>query len=150
MRRRVPLLILCFAFGLAAYTLLDFWSARNAPLYKKLERQWIEDVDDLEASGKLPKEWHDVGVVETIGGTPETKDWLQRIEVPIKPHTGGHYKLEILVVAWDEDGKKGALIQYDLENAKTGATTWETGRTLILSKPQSKDPWKAALEEFFP
>jgi hypothetical protein len=150
MRQRAPLFIMCFAFGLAAYALLDFWSVRNAPLYKRLERQWQEDVDDLEASQKLPKEWNDVGVVETIGGTPETKEWLQRIETPIKPHKGGHYKLEILVVAWDEDGKTGALIQYDLDNLKTGATIWEQGRTLILKKPQSKDPWKAALEELFP
>jgi hypothetical protein len=150
MRRRAPALFLCLAVALTAYVLLDFWSSRNGPLYSRLERQWGEDVDDLEASKKLPKEWFDVGTIELIGGTPETKEWLQRIHVPLAPKKGGHFKLEILVVAWEEEGKHGALVQYDLVDPKTQNNFWERGRTFILSKPRNKDSLKAFLEEFVP
>ena len=148
MRKRVPLLLLCLAIGLTSFVMLDFWSVRNAPLYKRLERQWAEDVEKLEDSKKLPKEWYDVREIEVIGGTPETKDWLGRIHVPLTPKKDGHYKLEVLVVVWEEDGKRGTLVQYDLIDPKTGNNFWERGRTFILSKPKNKDPVKALIEDF--
>ncbi|MGZ3721911.1 MAG: hypothetical protein ACXVA9_03200, partial [Bdellovibrionales bacterium] len=108
------------------------------------------DVEQLEASGKLPKEWSDVSLIEVIGGTPETKDWLGRIYVPLKSKKGGHYKLEVLVVVWEEEGKRGTLVQYNLVDLKTQNNIYELGRTFILSKPKSKEPFKAMLEEFWP
>jgi hypothetical protein len=136
------------AIGIVAYVCLDFWSARNAPLYKRLERQWAEDVANLEASGKLPKAWFDVRGIELIGGTPETKEYLSRIHIPFTPKKDGHFKLEILVVMWEEEGKRGTLLQYNLVDLKTQNNFWELSRTLILSRPQNKNPFKAALEEF--
>ena len=127
--------------------MLDFWSSRNAPLYKRLERQWAADVENLESSHKLPKEWFDVGEMEVFGGTPETREWLDRIQIPLKPKKVGAYKLEILVVAWEEEGKRGTLVQYDLVNLKTQNNIFELGRTFILSKPRNKNPFKAILEE---
>lgn len=146
MRQRLPLLLLCAAFGIVAFVLLDFWTVRNAPLYKRLERQWAEDVATLEESKKLPKQWYDVGEVEVIGGTPETKEYLGRIQVPVKAKKGGKNKLEILVVVWEEEGKRGTTVQYDLIDPETKNNFWELGRTYILSTPDPKD-FKSFLEE---
>lgn len=150
MRKRAPALLLCVALGITAFVLLDFWSSRNAPLYRRLERQWADDVADLESSGKLPKEWSDVSLIDVVGGTPETKDWLGRIHVPLTAKKGGNHKLEVLVVAWEEEGKRGTMVQYNLVNIKTQNNIYELGRTFILSKPKNKDPLKALVEEFWP
>lgn len=147
MQNRIPLFLLCVAIGIVAYLCLDYWSIRNAPLFKRLERQWAEDVEQLELSKKLPPAWFDVREIEVIGGTPETKEWLAKIHVPLKPKKDGRYKLEVLVVVWEEEGKHGTLVQYDLVDINTQNNIWELGRTFILSRPKSKDTLKAVLEE---
>lgn len=145
---RLHLIFWCFAVGLLAFIVLNFWSARNAPLFRRLETQWAEDVQLLEASKKLPQGWFDVREVEIIGGTPETKGILQRIKVPVAvKKKEGQHKLEVLVVVWEEEGKRGSLIQYNLVNLKTGNMIWELGRTLILSKPKDPNLFKAFLED---
>jgi hypothetical protein len=148
MRRRIPLLLLCIAIAIPAFLCLDFWNSRNAPLFKRLERQWTDDVEQLEASGKLPPSWSDVSDIEVVGGTPETREWLPRIQVPLKTKAKGGHKMEVLVVVWEEDGKRGALVQYNITDAKTGNNVWELGRTFILSRPKSKDPLQALKDEF--
>jgi hypothetical protein len=147
MARRLPPLLLCAAFAILAYVCLDFWSSRNAPLYKRFERQWKEDVEQLENSKKLPPAWFDVRDLEIYGGTPESKDWLGRIQVPLRTRAEGKHKLEVLVVAWEEDGKRGTLVQYNLVDLKTGNNIWELGRTFILTRPPLANPLADLLEE---
>ncbi len=137
--RRLSLVLWCASAGLFAFVMLDFWSERNSPLYKKLESQWSEDVETLERSGKMPAAWFDVSEIELFGGTPETKGWLKRIEVPVRPNKEkGRHKLEVLVVVWEEEGKHGALIQYNLVDLKSQNMIFELGRTLILSENEKK------------
>jgi hypothetical protein len=146
-RKRIYLLFWCAAVGLTSYVLLDFYSRQRAPLYKRLERQWTADVKALEASCKLPASWHDVKTIEVIGGTPETKAWLQRIQVPLKENPKGKHHMEVLVVAWEENGKIGTLVQYNIEDGKTRNTLLELGRTFILSTPTSENPLLTLFEE---
>ncbi|MBX3021493.1 MAG: hypothetical protein KF799_07415 [Bdellovibrionales bacterium] len=148
--KRFSLLLMCAATGLLAFLLLDMYSARKAPLYKRLERQWAADVQALEASGKLPASWAQVKDIVIIGGTAETKTWLQRIQIPLKENPKGVHRMEVLVVAWEENGKRGAMIQYNIEDGKTRNTLLELGRTLILSSPASDKPWAPLLEVFSP
>lgn len=140
------LLIWCVAVGIGAFACLNYYSQSRAPLYKKFERQWRDDVKLLEASQRLPKPWFNVKDLEIIGGTPETKDWLKRIDIPLQTKLDGQFHLEVLVVAWEEDGKRGALVQYNLVDIKSGNNIWELGRTFILSKPPTKG-WKSTFEE---
>lgn len=146
--KRLHLLFWCVAVGVLSYIVLDLWSTRNAPLFRKLETQWAEDVKLLESSKNLPQGWFDVKEVEVFGGTPETKAVLRKIKIPVgvKKENGDH-KLEVLVVVWEEEGKRGALIQYNLVNLKTGNMIKEIGRTLILSKPRDPNPLNALLED---
>lgn len=134
MKQRLPLLFIGIALGIAAAVCFDYYLSKNAPLYRRLERQWSDDVQQLEASKKLPPGWFDVKDLEIYGGTPETKQWLARIKVPLKTKPTGLNKLEVLVVAWEEEGKRGALVQYNLVDLKTQNNYWELARTFILSQ----------------
>ena len=150
MQKRFASILLCVAFGIVAYVCLDHWSQLNAPLYKRLERQWQQDVQLLENSHKLPGQWYDVKNLEIYGGTPESKEWLQRIHVPLTTVPQGHYTLEVLLVAWEEDGKRGALVQYNLVEIQSKNNIWELGRTFILSKPGPKDSLASLWDELRP
>lgn len=144
--KRTALLLICLSAGLLSFVMLDLWSSRNAPIFKRLEQRWTDDVELLESSNKLPKGWSDIGEVELFGGNPETKALLRKIEVPIRPKKkdGGH-KLEVLVVVWEAEGKRGVLTQYNLIDLKTKNMVAELSRTIMLSDPDAKDP----IKEFF-
>lgn len=135
MIHRIALLFLCAATGLMAYACFNYWSVRHAPLFRRLEWQWRQDVDALEASHKLPPSWTDIREYKLIGGNPETKAILPRVQVPLKTNPKGQYIMDVLVVLWEESGKRGVLIQYNIENLKTKNTVAEIGRTLILDPP---------------
>lgn len=140
-------MFLAIAIGILAYLTLNFWSLRHAPLHVRLERLWKEDVYLLESSGKLPPAWYEIAEIEVIGGTPQTKNWLKRIQIPLKPKgSKGKYNMEILVVAWEEDGIHGALVQYNLTDIATRNTVFELGRTLILADAKSQNPVRALME----
>ncbi len=132
--QRLHLLFWCLAMAILAFGVLDFWTSRNSPLPFRFERFWQEDVALLESSKSLPQQWFDVSEVEVYGGTPETKSWLRRIQLPIiAKNPNGQHKLEVLVVAWEEDGQKGVLVQYNLVDLKSKNMIWELGRTLLLT-----------------
>lgn len=140
--RRIALLICCVAVSTASYVILDFWSVRNGPLSQRFERQWHEDVRQLEASGKLPKPWFDLKEVVVIGGTPETKKMLRLVQHPLETKPQGAYRMEILIVAWEEEGVRGVLVQYNLEEIKSRENLFELGRTLILNRPSLLEEFK--------
>lgn len=134
MTQRLYLLFWSAAVSLLAYACFEHWSHKNMPLYAQLEQQWQEDVQILEASQKLPTSWYEVRDLEIIGGTPETREWLKRIRIPLSTHKEGKFAMEVLVVVWEENGKRGALVQYNLTDLKSKNGIWELGRTLILSE----------------
>jgi hypothetical protein len=143
--KNIHILIWCAAAAILAIVAMDVWDQQTAPIYKRLERQWHDDIRELEDSKKLPAAWFDVGQIEIVGGTNETKDWLKHIQSPLTPKANGHYKLDVLLVGWEETGKRGAMIQYNLEDLGTKNTIWELGRTLILSpqpNPSLSDFWR--------
>lgn len=134
-RLRFDLFFIGVALATLAYLLLGTYSVRNAPDWKMLERRWAADVHLLEASGKLPPEWSHVKELEFIGGTPETRAWLKLMKAPLRTNPRGTFRMDVLVVAWREGARRGALIQYDIEDLKTKNMVREIGRTLILSTP---------------
>lgn len=145
--RRFALLSGCLAVAIASYVLLDFWSRRNGPLYRRFEHQWQEDVRLLESSPRLPKQWFDVKEIELIGGTPETKKWLAQIQVPLKTNPNGKHRMDVLVVVWEEEGVRGVMVQYNLEELASKNNIWESGRTFIVKKAGKQHPWRDLFED---
>ena len=133
MSRKLSLLFLCVALGLTAYVLLDYWAFKNGHPVQKLDRLWNDDIAILEASKKLPPAWFKIKNLELYGGTDEAKAWLKRLHPNIKTQKDGTHTLEVLLLVWEEDGKKGAVIQYNLTDLKSKNMVWELGRTFILT-----------------
>ncbi len=129
--RRIALLLLGTALVAVAFELFDVWKFERAPIQQRFEWQWREDVRRLEASDKLPPQWFDVKEIEVIPGTPETKEWLSKVKVPLKTKADGKHKLDVLIVMWSEnDG--AAMVQYNLEEISSRNNIFELGRTLSL------------------
>lgn len=42
--------------------------------------------------------------------------------------------MEVLIVAWEEEGVKGVMVQYNIEDIQTRENVYELGRTLILNR----------------
>ncbi len=135
MNNRLHVLLWCLASGLLALACFEYWTHKNLPPHKKLEKLWREDIEQLEKSGKLPSAWFDTGKIEMIGGTPETRQILQSISTPLKVKKNGQFGLELLIIVWEDDHSRGTVFQYNLTNLKTGNTIWEMARTLMLSDP---------------
>ncbi len=146
--KKLPVLLLCLATALVSYVLLDDWNSRNSPLFKRFERQWHEDVQLLEKSGKLPASWRDVREVQIIPGSLETQNLLRRIKIPVRAQNDkGNSRMEVIAYAWTEAGKIGIFLQYNIEDIASRNTLWELNRTLILQYPKDTSPWKLWLEE---
>ena len=134
MMRQTMLLFWALASGILAYVCFQVWSEKHAPLFKKFEILWAEDVANLEASHKLPPAWHHLKELKIVGGTPESKMLLKRVQSPIHLDPEGKFSMEALIVLWQESGKTGALIQYNIEDIENKNTVAEIGRTLILEE----------------
>ncbi|MGE0763407.1 MAG: hypothetical protein AB7N80_09015 [Bdellovibrionales bacterium] len=100
---------------------------------QRLQILWEQDVEKLSASGKLPKAWNEIKEIQLIPATDNAKLWLKNVRVPIRLKSDGGYKMEILVVSWEEEKASGAIMQYNLVDLKTNNMIWELGRTFVLS-----------------
>lgn len=135
---RAYLFLWCAAVGICAFLILDYHQGRNASDQKRFEQWWADDVASLEASPKLPKPWFQVSEVEVFGGTPASKAWLREIQIPIhQKNPKGQFKLEALVVPWEENGNTGVMVQYNLVDLKSKNMIFELGRTMVLSEQKS-------------
>lgn len=131
---RTVLFLSALVFWVAS---LAFVLSKEAPLPKKLEYLWAQDLKLLEQSKAMPEAWSKVRDLEIHGGTDIAKLWLKEMTIPLEVRPKGQYTLEILLVDWVESGKTGAMIQYNLVDQKTGNMVWELGRTLILKDDSS-------------
>ena len=111
-------------------------------------------METLRKSGKLPKEFQSIKEVQYFTGDKYAKAWLPHISAPVELKKEGRYKLEILLVSWQERKKAGVMIQYDLIDASSGNLTKEFGRTFVLkgkglkSKIESIKKWVSSFPLF--
>lgn len=144
MLKRISALLLLVAFGVAAFILLDTWRYENLSSINKLQRLWVEDLQSMGESHRLPAGWNSIREIELNPGALQSADWLKKLKVPVSVRTDGEFKLQVLLVPWEEDGKEGVTVQYDLVNLKSSNTVWETNRTFILSDENS---WLSKLSD---
>lgn len=132
--------ILSVVFLIFALTAATHFSKEVYKLFKvhqgsdaeKLAMIWERDLDTLIQQKKLPPTWNNIREVVLIGGTKTAKQWLKEVGSPVKINAKGNQKLEILVLSWEDEGKEGAIVQYNLIDLESGNMTWELGRTFVL------------------
>lgn len=134
MNRRLALLLLCGAFSIGAFLLLNEWRFEKLSSVKKMQQLWEDDFELMTENHQLPSTWSSIREIELNPGSPEALDWLKHLQVPVVIDKKGDYKLQILFLPWTEDGKEGVFLQYDLVDLKSPNenTVFETNRTIML------------------
>ena len=121
--------LLLVAIVLAASFNLRFWIS---PPAEKLNRTWASDLQLLESSHKLPKQWDQIREVTVKADNSVLQDWLHDIKPPIKKNPAGRFRLDTFLVFFIEGNRYGTLIQYHLIDLANQNTVWEDGRTFKL------------------
>lgn len=134
------ILIITALFGFG-YALWDYQSFQALPPPEKLERLWKNDIRKLKKAQKLHPGWKNIAEIESFAGTDPAKKWLKEIQIPIATQVNGDHKLEVLLLSWEDEGKIGAVIQYNLVDKKSGNMVWELGRTFILNEKPDPLGW---------
>lgn len=132
---RFGLLLLCAAFGIAAFLLLDEWRFEKLSSLKKMQTLWEQDLQMMQENRQLPPAWNSIREIELSPGSQEALIWLKKLQVPVAVDKKGEYKLQILFLPWTEEGKEGVFLQYDLVDLKSpnSNTVYETNRTIMLT-----------------
>ena len=118
-------------FAKEVYQLIKIQTGGDA---QRLRVLWEKDIELLAEKNKLPSGWKQIKEVALIGGTARAKSWLKQIGSPITLNSAGDHRLEILLLNWEDEGKEGAIVQYNLIDLKSGNMIWELGRTFTLKQ----------------
>ncbi|MGE4133829.1 MAG: hypothetical protein AB7F86_19480 [Bdellovibrionales bacterium] len=125
--------------GVFSFVLLDHWCYKTAPDHQKFEKMWSEDIQILQQDPKVKALWPKIRDVQIKWGFGDAEAWQNKIKVPLKSNPRGSYDLDLLIIAWEENGVRGVLVQYDFVDGKTKNLITEISRTLILSNEHSKN-----------
>lgn len=100
------------------------------------------DLENLEKTGHLHKNFRQASELKIIFGSEKTEKFFQRVELPLMLEkinqkkaedtrlTSQEFLLEVFVDLLEEGG---VILQYDLVDKKSGNTIWELSRTYKLS-----------------
>lgn len=126
--------IILFAVIIAVYSYKDVIPFYTNSPEQKLESLWKRDIINLIGSKALPEAFFKAKDIKYSYGTPEAREWLSKIEIPLKKNPEGTHRMEVFIDRWAQGTDFGAMIQYQLINLSTNDTEWELGRTLTLGK----------------
>ena len=108
---------------------LDFYLKKPQD---KFAAAWQADIQLLEKSGKLPKEWKEIREISVKGQASPVTEWVGEVTPPIPAFKAGKYRLNVFVIHWIDGYRYGVVIQYDLVDLKSQNVVSEIGRTLKL------------------
>jgi hypothetical protein len=122
--------------GYLLFEISSFYSSSDAT---RLETLWTRDLQRLREAKVLPKGFEDIQSIELTAATELTRKWQKHLHIPIKTSPAGHYRLEILLLSWDEGNTLAAIVQYNLIDLRSKDMVWELGRTFILKGNRSSE-----------
>jgi hypothetical protein len=135
MKRGIAVILIFVAVSVLSFVGYNAWMFAHMNPVERMQKLWDDDMRTLEDGHALPKGWSLIKEIELSPGSDQSKDWLKKLEVPVVLNKNGQFRLQILFLPWEENGKIGAFLQYDLVDLKSEKqnTVWETSRTLIIS-----------------
>lgn len=135
----LSLFSLFLALAIAGYVVFGIIKYQNSSLSERLLTLWQEDLVNLTHAHKLPHGWTSIRDVVVYSGTEKAKAWAKDIKIPVIKNPSGSYRLEVLLLSWEDGATTGAIVQYNLIELKSGEMVWELGRTYILDGPNPND-----------
>ncbi|MCC7403025.1 MAG: hypothetical protein IT288_01385 [Bdellovibrionales bacterium] len=141
----IPILLIVFALGWTADSILTQYQFARLSPRDRLQYLWNRDFAALQRANSVPPGWYHLKEIVYLGGDPMAKLWINEgLRSPHPIAESGSYRLDVMVLTFEEDNQLGAIIQYNLVNLKTSNMEWERGRTFILSgAPSEWDEWVA-------
>ena len=141
-----------FALIILAWTVDSLYSQYrfHASTHReKLQVLWEQDVKKLELAEAVPPGWHSLKEITYFGGDPGAKNWIiEGLRAPHPVKKDGTHRLEVLLLSFEDEGRDGAIIQYNLVNLKNQNMEWELGRTFFLSGGESEwEEWVSTNQE---
>jgi len=115
--------------GLLAYKFIHFESMSKI---ERLNYLWKRDMKMLKGSKHLHPGLKQIKEVEAFGGSDEAKKWLPDLTMPWKKLEKGKYKLEVLLLEFNDNNQDHAVIQMNLVELESKNMVWELGRTYKL------------------
>ena len=85
---------------------------------------WENDLELLSETSSLPKFWQQIKTIQITPSSELAKKWTKSVSPPIAINPKGTYRLEILIISWDEEKEHGVIIQYNLIDLKTENMDW--------------------------
>lgn len=141
-----PLIVIFLALGWTLSSLLTHAQFINSTQVERLQSLWNQDVTDLENAKALPEGWYRIKSIEFYSGDNGAQKWIdEKLRPPQKTRVNGTHRLEILLLSFEDKGKIGAIVQYNLVDIKTQNMEWELGRTFYLNS--NKNEWIEWFEE---
>lgn len=141
-----------FALTILAWTVDSLYSQykfQSSSHREKLQVLWGQDVQKLELAKAVPPGWYTLKEITYFGGDPGAKNWIiEGLRAPHPVSNEGTHRLEVLLLSFEDEGRDGAIIQYNLVNLKNQNMEWELGRTFFLSGGESEwDEWVSTNQE---
>ena len=100
---------------------------------KKFELAWRNDVELLQNSRMLPKQWDQIREIRLSSDNSPVQGWLSQVKPPIHTDPNGRFRLDIYFLHWIEGYRYGVIVNYRLEDlANKNNTVWEQARTFRL------------------
>lgn len=135
-----PPIVIFLALGWTLSSLLTQAQFLNSTQVERLQSLWNQDVASLENAKALPEGWYHIKSIEFYSGDDGAQKWInEKLRPPQKTQDNGTHRLEILLLSFEDEGKIGAIVQYNLVDIKTQNMEWELGRTFYLNS--KKNEW---------
>lgn len=128
----LSLLSLLFALLISIYVAHSYYEFQSFTEEQRLEHLIATDFNRLRSSHILPKAFDSISHIEVVTGTEQARNWLEKIKLPVEQRPDGEFKLEVLLMSFEDEGRTAAVIQYNIVNNKTRDMVWELGRTFYL------------------
>ena len=130
----ISILCLLMSLSLCSFLLMEYYRFENATHAEKLQRMWEEDVSLLTSLKKLPASWGSLKEIKYSATSKEDFQLVQKLTSPIRLNKDGKFRMNILLLSWEDGNEKGYVFQYDIFNIKTKNLVWELGRTFVLEQ----------------
>jgi hypothetical protein len=128
--RIVFLLLALGGVGYFAYNFSENMPDAPNSESEQISELWQKDFSNLKkilANNKLIDK---IKEIKLVGSDEETQKWVEAgIRAPIDTVPNGTIKLEVLVIQWSSDSKRGFILQQTFIDLVSGNTLFELGRT---------------------
>ena len=100
------------SIALASYSTTIYFSPKQSSVEPKvaLVTTWANDVETLRKKSKIDKLWKQIKISDLKAGDELAKTWIPSSVPRLQENPKGKYKLETIVLAWEDEENEGQQI----------------------------------------